>query len=207
MTVARSTAVESGVMQENPYQSPDGFEHINDENPNEELAPRWRRVAATMLDGLITSVVAMPIFYALPPFAKPAFPRVPGFVVPPVIEQSGFFVAGAMLLVHGYPLVIRGQTIGKLVAGIQIVDHKTDKLLPFARVVLVRYLFTFLVYYLIFWLILKGVGVPGLRSALLVFALLVFLDGLLMMCGRKRQCLHDLAPRSKVVLYQLISPE
>lgn len=61
-----------------------------------------------------------------------------------IVEQ--FLMAllgiGVMLALNGYLLFTRGQSIGKLLTKIQIVDFESGGLLPFLRVFVFRYLWT-----------------------------------------------------------------
>ena len=102
---------------------------------------------------------------------------------------------GAALTLHCYPLVNRGQTIGKMMSGIQIVDHKTNKLLGFVRGFVVRY-----VCILAILLLVLSSAANGTEASLFI-VLVIVVDGLLML-GRKRQCFHDVFAGSKVVRYR-----
>ena len=47
------------------------------------------------------------------------------------------------LAINGYTLATRGQTIGKLIGKIQIVDFNSSKLVPFWKLYVLRHLWTF----------------------------------------------------------------
>ena len=84
------------------------------------LASRVRRLGAVAIDaaiiGLADYLVSLPAYLGVNPFSSEA--QVLNFI-------SGF---GIFLLVNGYTLQTRGQTIGKLILGICIVDTKSGEL-------------------------------------------------------------------------------
>jgi uncharacterized RDD family membrane protein YckC len=97
-----------------------------------------------------------------------------------------------MLALNGYLLAKRGQTIGKLVTKIQIVDYTTGELLPFVRVYVLRYL----------WMLPLAVLcllVPGVVDDYLLG--IISIANILFIFRADRRCLHDLIAGSKVVLY------
>ncbi len=112
-----------------------------------------------------------------------------------VLEQIAMSLLGmaVMLALNGYLLFTRGQSIGKMLTKIQIVDAQNGELLPFLRVYVYRYL----------WMLPITVVValiPGPVDDLLVNV--VALVDALMIFGAYRRCLHDYIAGSKVVLYQ-----
>jgi uncharacterized RDD family membrane protein YckC len=94
---------------------------------------------------------------------------------------------------NGYLLTTRGQTIGKLLTKIQIVDVQSGDLLPFLRVYVYRYLWTLP-------LLLVVILIPGPADDLLVNV--VYLIDALLIFGSDRRCLHDYIAGSKVVIYR-----
>jgi uncharacterized RDD family membrane protein YckC len=103
------------------------------------------------------------------------------------------FGIAVMLALNGYLLSRRGQSVGKLLTKIQIVDVADGKLLPFLRVYVYRHL----------WVLPLSILVnliPGSFDDLIVNV--VFLVDAVMIFGNERRCLHDYIAGSKVVLYR-----
>lgn len=183
----------------NPYASPEtsgqidaplGSEHDRVAgSAHHQLAGRWTRFAAALVDGLLLMAITMPVTL-LTGFAARFEAQEVSF-----LEQMTMSLLGIamMLLVNGYPLATRGQTIGKMVTNIQIVDVQTGGLLPFLRVYVYRYL----------WMLPLSVVVelvPGKSDNHLVS--IVGVVNTLFIFGPARRCLHDYIAGSKVVLYQ-----
>lgn len=89
-----------------------------------------------MVDGFILMAIYMPVMY-WSDFAGKMQRGEAGFM-----DELGLTVVAllAFLIPNGYLLATRGQSIGKLLAKIRIVDTETDELLPFVRVYFYRYL-------------------------------------------------------------------
>jgi uncharacterized RDD family membrane protein YckC len=88
-----------------------------------QLATRSRRLGAILLDGLINSVVYFPLLYL---FGRSAF------APPPNAGMSYLYLnmlVGLItaLLINGWLLVDRGQTVGKMLLGIRIVRPDGSK--------------------------------------------------------------------------------
>ena len=134
------------------------------------LAGRGRRLAATLLDGLISAVafgvlaVVTPINVFRPPTTSSGLW---GLLVLNVV--IGFIL---FLLIHGYLLSTRGQTVGKALLKIRIVRSDGSPA-TFGRIVGLRYLPTYVIAPIPF--------VGGLYA--LIDTLLIFRDS--------RRCLHD----------------
>jgi len=139
------------------------------------LAGLGQRLGARLLDGLAYLVILVPLL---------AFSR--------AVDPAGFIGVAALLLlavfvVQAVLLTTRGQSIGKIVVKIRIVDHKTGANPGFARVVLMR-------------TVLPGMGstiTQGLFS--LVDAAFIF--------GRERRCVHDLMAGTSVVPVDAVVPD
>ena len=97
------------------------------------------------------------------------------------------------LILNGYLLVTRGQSIGKVLTKIQVVDFKTGLLLPFLRIYVYRHLWTLPI-------VVVVVLIPGSIDDLLL-NVMVMIDVVLIF-GENRRCFHDLLAGSKVVVYQ-----
>jgi uncharacterized RDD family membrane protein YckC len=94
------------------------------------------------------------------------------------------------LLLQGYMLAARGQTIGKWLLKIQIVDESSNCLLPIFRVILLRYFWTVPI-------LLVYVFLP-LEVAIFIFNLAT-IGNVLWILGDDKRCLHDYVAGSKVV--------
>ena len=91
--------------------------------------------------------------------------------------------AVVFMVINGYLLVMRGQTVGKLMLGIRIVDSATGGKVSAAKVLGLRYI----VFYG-----LQIIPVLGMRELVSFFdAVFIFRDD--------RRCLHDLLAGTKVV--------
>lgn len=185
-------------MSDNPYAPPVTVQMSNsgeaEASGGDVLAGRFTRLAAAMLDSLLMMAIIFPIQYLTGSFSRAMAQQI-GWM-----EQIGMLLLGylVMLALNGYLLLDRGQTIGKLLMGIQIVDAQNGALLPFLQVFVFRYL----------WLVPLSVVVifiPGAYDDQLVG--LVALVGVLMIFGAERRCLHDYIAGSRVVLYRTARPK
>ncbi|MBU6238636.1 MAG: RDD family protein [Planctomycetes bacterium] len=178
-------------MSDNPYASPltGGGADALAVSENDELAGRFTRFAAAMVDGILMNGITMPVMFATGFFARTQAQQV-GFV-----EQiaMSLFCMAVMLALNGYLLATRGQTIGKLLTKIQIVDAQSGGLLPFLRVCVYRYLWMFPLVFVV--ALIPGTVDDGLVNVVaLIDALFIF--------GAARRCLHDYIAGSRVVLYK-----
>ncbi|NWK55106.1 RDD family protein [Verrucomicrobiaceae bacterium N1E253] len=177
-------------MSENPYLAPqtDVQNITNEEAPRYvELASRWARLGALILDNLILSVVFIPVVFLVIYLDDMSGS---GTMLDKMIVMSGTWtwtvltaVVGvvAYVALNGYLLVNSGQSIGKKVLGIQIVDYETYQLLPFGKVIGLRYVLAQAIMHLPFvgWL----------------FALI---DAICIFSSDKR-CVHDMFAGSSVI--------
>jgi uncharacterized RDD family membrane protein YckC len=153
------------------------------------LAGRSARLAAVLIDGIITAVLIAPFAYVS---------GYSGRITAGLATASEEFTWSLLsclvfMAIQGHWLATRGQTIGKVLMQIQIVDAETHQLLPFIRVAVYRYL----------WLLpLNAViaMIPGHLDSLLISAV-GLLDAILIF-GSARRCLHDYIAGSVVVAYQ-----
>jgi uncharacterized RDD family membrane protein YckC len=165
----------------NPYAAPQAdMSHDNDIEEN-ELASRWQRVGAAIIDGLIAMCWAVPLSFALgtisyqkrgiqPPYSLTLLSIVLGFII--------------FVIVHGYFLKTNGQTIGKKLVGIRIVALDGN-LATLGKLLGLRYLLIQLIF------LIPGAGamLGGLLSV--VDCLFVFRSD--------RRCVHDLIAGTRVV--------
>ena len=101
-----------------------------------DLAGRWARVGAVLLDGLIIGVPFAIMIYGTEYWER-AIRQELTFQ-----EQITSVVIGigVYLVLNGYLLSKRGQTIGKWALGIKIVSIESDEILPLWKVFILRYL-------------------------------------------------------------------
>ena len=99
---------------------------INVAEAGDELAGRGTRFAAAFLDGLLAIAIIIPI-QIFSGFTERATAQQVTPIETVLMSLVGLVV---FLVLHGYLLVTRGQTIGKLACQIQIVDYATGNLLP-----------------------------------------------------------------------------
>jgi uncharacterized RDD family membrane protein YckC len=166
------------VSEHNPYSAPSAqVEHVE---PTSELrlGGRGERLGAALIDGFIQVPIALPIMYAMgyfdgvmqgvqPSYGMKAFGALVGFAL---------FVA-----IQGFPLANSGQTWGKKLLKLKIVDLEGRKP-EFARLVGLRYATT-----------QAAVLVPFLGS------LYALVDALFIFRNDKR-CIHDLIAGTRVVV-------
>lgn len=166
----------------NPYQptAASGIDPFEATAGTEVLAPRSERFVGALIDGLIQIALVVPLAFSA------------GLVIGAVFGDSGPVLvlsqvlgavigAAVFLAINGYLLATQGKTVGKLVVKTKIVDRETGGLVPFAPLILKRYL----------WL--WGVGlIPILNIFVpLVNALMIFREN--------HACLHDDIAGTKVI--------
>ena len=100
------------------------------------LASRWARLGAAIADGLILVTVTAVAFYGTEYWHKAMAQTLS-------LQETLLWLAFtlvAYLLLNGYLLQRRGQSLGKWMLGIRIVDAGSNALPPLWRLYLVRYL-------------------------------------------------------------------
>ncbi|MDA8563986.1 RDD family protein, partial [Mariniblastus sp.] len=121
----------------NPYQSPLSTEapppQIDAGQPG-ALADRSARFVAFIIDMIIYATTVLTCLYFLQLMDR-YFSEDQSWLEAAVF---GMLDISIHYLLNGYLLATRGQTIGKLVLGIQIVDQATGKLISMRRIVLLR---------------------------------------------------------------------
>jgi len=157
----------------NPYQPPT-FDEGSQPTPSDDgqiaLATRWERLGASIIDGLLQMALLLPLqisygVYDGFPYLRPR---------PPLSQLVWGAIAFVVYLaLHSYLLSQRGQTIGKRLVGIRIVNFGDREQTPFAKIVVLRQLLIQLV------VLVPTVGpFAGLIDMLLIFR-------------KDRRCLHD----------------
>jgi len=117
----------------NPYAAPMA-PAVDAQATSANLASRWARLGARIVDTLIALAVIVPVMFAS------------GYVQRAMQQQVGigelvaYSIGGFVfyLAVHGYLLATRGQTVGKMLVGVRIVDYRTGELLPLVKLVGLR---------------------------------------------------------------------
>jgi uncharacterized RDD family membrane protein YckC len=142
-----------------------------------ELATRWQRIGAVLIDALLYGVPAMLITKFLNLLVIPARGQQPSIET---LASISFFCFVFFLALNYKPLKMRGQTIGKTVLGIKIIDDQ-NQVPNIYRLILLRQLPLFLLHPL-----------PMLGKLYSLF------DGMLIF-GRPRKCIHDLLAGTRVV--------
>jgi len=164
-------------MDNDVYTAPQA-ELVDPSNENNALASRWKRLWASMLDGLIMSVVTVPAMYFTGGFdgiSKGVQPSLEYSFMIAVIGIVAFVIVNIKLLVN------HGQTIGKKVLSIKIVD--LDGNLPGMKKHLLK---RYAVYFL-----------PGqIPFGGQFFSML----NILFIFGKEKRCIHDLVAETKVVM-------
>ncbi|HWB75330.1 MAG TPA: RDD family protein [Nannocystaceae bacterium] len=162
-----------GAAAANPYAAPSEDSAAPTGDP--QLASRGARLGASLIDSLCVSIVNIPLLRGAG--LLPMDGRMPGLRDGLVAGVIGFVVFAAM---QGWFLA-NGQTIGKRLLGLRIVDVEDGEPPSIAHTLGLRYLPT---------TIAAALGVIG--SVIVLFdALLIF--------SSDRRCLHDRIASTKVV--------
>jgi uncharacterized RDD family membrane protein YckC len=162
----------------NPYEAPTSFaEQKPTSGGQTELASRLSRLGARIVDIIISLVISIPVMFSTGYLQRAAQQQV-GIGEMAMYGAGGFV---AFLLLHGYFLATRGQTIGKMLVGVRIVDYDTGQLLSLVKLVGLRDLPIAIV-----------AMIPCIGG-------IVALVDILMIFGNEQRCLHDLIARTKVV--------
>lgn len=161
----------------NPYQAPESLTAHRPPPSPEQLASRWARLGGAIIDTLVMMLFVLPVQYALGFFD--GFPNVKEPEFHMQVLAMVIFIA-LFLVLHGYLVATRGQTIGKLLLGTRMV-RTNGSAATFRRLVWLRYLPQWLV---------SMIPILG--------PFLVIVDPLFIFRTDKR-CIHDLIADTKVV--------
>lgn len=141
-----------------------------------ELASRWNRLFAAIIDTIIMLCVTIPLMFFTGGFDGISTGQQPGFIYTLGMSLISWIV---FALINGKFLLANGQTIGKKAMEIRIVDLEGN--VPVLNTLLARYAVYF---------------VPGL----IPFAGGLFsLVNILFIFGEEKRCLHDQVAKTKVV--------
>ena len=159
----------------NPYQAPRARRLPGAESPSGEraLARRSSRLAAVAIDYLVVIV--------------PTGPTLAAYLW---LERSGGADSALAAITNGYALLLAafvagqawllgrtGQTLGKRLLGIRIVDSVSGEPVPWKRLLFTRYVLN---------IVLRQVPFYFLVDALFIF-------------GSRRRCIHDRIARTEVI--------
>lgn len=158
----------------NPYQAPLSSSYTPIGPPR--LATKVNRLGATIIDGIIGLVLVLPVAFFTGYFQRVMTNQVT------LGELAVMSIYGLILFfaVHGYLLATKGQTVGKMLAKIQIVDYRSDQILPFGKLIGLRYAPTWVIS------LIPYVALLGIVDILFIF-------------GPQRRCVHDYIAGTKVV--------
>jgi uncharacterized RDD family membrane protein YckC len=163
--------------EQNPYAPPEADVEVFTRTDN-ELASRWARFGGALVDGLIMAAIIWGAVFAFGFWERMAAGE-QSLQQTAILGLLGF---GSFLLINGYLLATRGQTVGKVVAGTRIVSVSDGKIIPLWKIVFLRLLPIWVINY-----------VPiigsffGLADSLFVFR-------------KDRRCIHDWIAGTKVVV-------
>ncbi|MGS2723832.1 RDD family protein [Porticoccus sp. GXU_MW_L64] len=167
---------------ENVYQTPEAdlIDSGNSASDERELASRWLRLGANILDSLIVGIPFFVLMYVTG-FWSSMLDNPENYTT-----QIGLFLAGTAmwLAFNGALLKNHGQTIGKRVVDIQIVEMDSDKVPTLMNTAGIRYILI----QVIAWIPLIG-SLFALVDILFIFR-------------KDKRCIHDLMAKTKVVKYQ-----
>lgn len=162
-------------MENNVYQTPES----SLETPNNkelQLASRWSRLFASIIDSIILLVIMLPVMYLTGGFDVLTTGEEPGFIYNVIISIGSWVL---FVLINGKFLVSNGQTIGKKAMEIRIIDLNGN--VPDTNTLIKRYA----VYFVPNIIPVAG-GIFALVNVLFIF-------------GEEKRCLHDQVGGTKVV--------
>ncbi len=159
----------------NPYDAPESDVQVANSELRDD-ASRWLRLFAALIDGIIAMVITLPLMIYYGIFDMALAGQELNYTYTVMFTLLGVV---AFMLLHGYLLKTKGQTIGKMILGIKIVDLQ-GSLPPFAKLISLRYA--------PLWALQL---VPAINILALVDILFIFRGD--------RRCVHDLIAGTKVV--------
>lgn len=151
---------------------------ISEADNEPEVASRGKRLLASIVDAILIVLLTSPFIYFTGGYEQLFQGIDPSFGYSLAIGLFGMF---AFMGVNYKLLSTNGQTVGKKVCGIKIVD--LDNELPeFKKHILVRYLIYFM---------------PGQVP---IVGQLISMANILLIFGREKKCGHDYLAKTKVVI-------
>jgi uncharacterized RDD family membrane protein YckC len=164
---------------QNPYTATTTTTTIDDDGPAEpRLAGRGERLGAFIIDLIILLVILIPLM-----FVGGYFSGMMSGEKPPFTEQLmwGAIGFGIFIVVQGWPLNNDGQTWGKKLLKMRIVDMDGRKP-AFAKLILLRY------------------GVSQAIGLIPIFGTAYFVVDSCFIFGAPRRCIHDYIAGTRVVM-------
>lgn len=163
-------------MSENNYATPEADLSV-DVSDEIVLASRRRRFFSSIIDGLIIAVVTVPVMYFTGGFEGIMEGAKPSLMYTILIAVLGIVI---FLVINAGLLIKHGQTVGKNMLGIKIIDSDSD-----AAVTISQLLKRYSAYLL--------VGqIPFIGPFLAVVNILFIFGG-------KKRCVHDIIAATKVI--------
>lgn len=156
---------------------------MTDQRP---LAGLIRRPIATIIDFIL-----IPVFAFLLMLVSGAMEHAEAYAGNQMIIRPIILGIASYLLVNGWLLLTKGQTVGKALMGLTILSEKTNEKASL-RSLLIRALF-FPTLYLVIPAIL------GITAFFLPWLVLIVLIDQMFIFGEKRQCLHDIICGTSIV--------
>ncbi len=153
-------------------------ELVEPSNEVNALASRWKRLWASMLDSLIMLSVILPAMYFTGGFDGMSKGVQPSFEYSLMITTLGIV---AFIIININLLVNYGQTVGKKILGIKIVDLEGN--LPSLK----KHL-------------LKRYAVYFLPDQVPVVGQFFSMINILFIFGKEKRCIHDLVAETKVIM-------
>ncbi|MEM8815364.1 MAG: RDD family protein [Pseudomonadota bacterium] len=162
--------------EQNPYATPDADVAVDDIT-GDELAGRFTRFLAAIVDSIILGILFAPIMFFVGYFERVAS----GQNI--LLEALGWTFGGIFLwiAVNGYTLAKQGQTLGKMLLGVRIVSAENGRIIPLWKVAGVRYLP---------FMLISQVPLLGFFAMLANWLFIFRAD---------RRCIHDLVAGTRVV--------
>jgi len=142
------------------------------------LASHSKRLGGALIDCLIMMAVSFPVMLVTGAFRQITEQRRMTFVQGAFYSLFGLAV---FLCINGYFLAKQGQTVGKKIVGTRIVAYSDGQILPFGKLLCLRYL-------------------PiALIAMIRVIGQILILADILFIFRADKRCIHDLIAGTKVV--------
>ena len=156
----------------------DNFAEINpDEERKKYLASRSIRLGAYLIDAFIVTAVVLGLATLSP------------------LEEFALWLTGVStyILLNGYLLVKRGQTLGKMLLGIRVVDAASKEIVSFWRVLVLRWLVWIMIgpLTILLWVIVVLYPFLDFIALLPILLWVVAVLDPLFIFKKQRRCLHD----------------
>lgn len=161
----------------NVYSTPQSQLVDQVDDSEKPLASRWARLGASIIDSIIMMVIIMPVMYFTGGFDGIMEGVQPGFVYTLGVGVLGIIV---FFVINYRYLVANGQTVGKKVLEIKIVDLNGN--VPvFQPQLVIRY------------------AVYMLPGQIPVVGQIFSFVNILFIFGKEKRCIHDMVAKTKVV--------